>query len=40
MTIHTPGRRLMHAVPLKFVQKHASLAEVAVRSTPASPSPA
>jgi biopolymer transport protein ExbD len=24
MTIHTPGRRLMHAVPLKFVQKKIS----------------
>jgi biopolymer transport protein ExbD len=24
MTIHTPGRRLMHAVPLKFVQKRVS----------------
>jgi biopolymer transport protein ExbD len=24
MTIHVPGRRLMHAVPLKFVQKRVS----------------
>ena len=24
MTIHEPGRRLMHAVPLKFVQKRVS----------------
>lgn len=24
MTIHTPGRRLMHAVPLRFVQKKIS----------------